>query len=229
MQLQATLPYPSDCGLPNLQSNPYYLLWRSTLCFQALNATMILKNILSQSVESMEQVFVSLGSNLGDRLANLRLAIVSMRRFAQITAVSDAYETQPVGFTAQPWFLNAVAGLRVTAAGCPEDAPERLLAHLLAIECAMGRQRASPDFIPKGPRLIDLDIVLYGSRVIHLPALTIPHPAMHLRRFVLQPLAQIAPAVLHPLLHRSALQLLQDLPEPGPLVKRLQAFASPQE
>ena len=178
----------------------------------------------------MEQVFLSLGSNLGDRLANLRLAIVSMRGFAQITAVSDAYETEPVGFTAQPWFLNARGRSACDrSAGCPEDAPERLLAHLLAIECAMGRQRASPDFIPKGPRLIDLDIVFYGSRVIHLPALTIPHPAMHLRRFVLQPLAQIAPAVLHPLLHRSALQLLQDLPEPGPLVKRLQAFASPQE
>jgi 2-amino-4-hydroxy-6-hydroxymethyldihydropteridine diphosphokinase len=189
---------------------------------------MILKNILPQFMESMEQVFLSLGSNLGDRLANLRMAIASLRRFAQITAISDAYETQPVEFTAQPWFLNAVVGLRIAALRA-EAAPERLLSRLLDIECAMGRQRASPDFIPKGPRIIDLDIVLYGSRVIHSPALTIPHPAMHLRRFVLQPLAQIAPAACHPLLHRSALQLLQDLPEQGPLVRHLAAFSSPQE
>jgi len=177
----------------------------------------------------MEQVFLSLGSNLGDRLANLRQAIRSISELAEITALSHAYETEPVDVTAQPWFLNAVLALRIDDVFPegdvlrPQDAssgaPQQLLERLLAIEHAMGRQRLSPASIPKGPRLIDLDIVLYGNRVIHQPALSIPHPAMHQRRFVLEPLAEIAPEVQHPVLHQSSLQLLRALPEAGPAVK----------
>lgn len=175
----------------------------------------------------MEQVFLSLGSNLGDRLGNLRRAIGALQDFATITALSDAYETEPVEVTAQPWFLNAAVALAVDDPA--PDAPGRLLVRLLDVERAMGRRRGAADSIPKGPRLIDIDIVLYGSRVIHAPALTIPHPAMHLRRFVLQPLVEIAPDAAHPVLRQSVRQLLRALPEAGPRVRRLAALNLPEE
>jgi 2-amino-4-hydroxy-6-hydroxymethyldihydropteridine diphosphokinase len=172
----------------------------------------------------MEQVWISLGSNLGDRLAHLQRAVAALRLLAPVAALSDVYETEPVGYTEQPLFLNAVLGLQLHHTAQSPDAPLHLLDSLLAIERAFGRFRSATDSVAKGPRVLDLDILLYGSRVLETPAITIPHPEMHRRRFVLEPLAQVAPEVEHPILRRSALQLLQELPADGPTVRRLDAL-----
>lgn len=154
---------------------------------------------------SMEQVFISLGSNLGDRLSHLQLALEGMRTFTTVLRVSSAYESEPVEFTAQPWFLNAVLSLHTKLE------PEALLARMLELERLLGRDR-SRQAIPKGPRVLDLDLIAYGERSADTPTLTLPHPALHRRRFVLQPLAEIAPMWRHPVLGSTANELLRELP-----------------
>jgi 2-amino-4-hydroxy-6-hydroxymethyldihydropteridine diphosphokinase len=154
-------------------------------------------------------VYLSLGSNIGDRVANLEAAIDRLRSVGDVIGVSSFYETEPVEFTAQPWFLNCVVQLET------EKMPKQLLAAMVRIERAMGRQRTRQ----KGPRLIDLDILLFGAAVIKTEGLMIPHPAMPERRFVLEPLAEIAPEVRHPVLKRSARELLEALP-PGQAVRK---------
>jgi 2-amino-4-hydroxy-6-hydroxymethyldihydropteridine diphosphokinase len=149
-----------------------------------------------------ECVYLSLGSNVGDRAANLHAAIEHLAEAGTVQARSGLYETEPVDFRDQPWFLNCAVALETG------KTPRDLLAHALAIEEGMGRRRARD----KGPRIIDIDILLFGDRVIDEPGLKIPHPAMHERRFVLEPLAEIAPAVSHPTIHQTARQLLAGLP-----------------
>jgi len=156
-------------------------------------------------------VFLSLGSNVGDREANLRDATTRLEALGSIVRASAFYETEPVDFLDQPWFLNCVVQLETGLSA------ETLLQRLLEIERAMGRERLQP----KGPRLIDLDILLYGDEVISQPGLTIPHPAMQERRFVLAPLVEIAPDIVHPVLHETAKELLVALPKNGPIVKQL--------
>jgi 2-amino-4-hydroxy-6-hydroxymethyldihydropteridine diphosphokinase len=147
--------------------------------------------------------FLSLGSNLGDRAANLKSAIDRLREFGEITAVSSFYETEPVEVVAQPWFLNCVVKLET------EKMPEQLLARILAIEHQMGRERKQK----KGPRIIDIDILLFGDSIIESPGLTVPHPAMHERRFVLEPLAEIAAEVRYPVSRKTILELRDALPK----------------
>jgi 2-amino-4-hydroxy-6-hydroxymethyldihydropteridine diphosphokinase len=155
-------------------------------------------------------VYLSLGSNLGDRAANLREAIQKLADLGNVVAASSFYETEPVELTAQPWFLNCAVKLDT------EKMPRQLISAILSLEQSMGRQRKQK----KGPRIIDIDILLFGSAVIEIPSLTIPHPKLHERRFVLEPLAEIAPDARHPVFKRSMRELRDALPA-GQTVKKL--------
>ncbi len=153
----------------------------------------------------MHTAFLSLGSNVGDRSAHLREACRRLQAIGEVVRISSYYETEPMEFTAQPWFLNSVVEFQT------EATPVELMRTLLMIERAMGRERNQA----KGPRNIDLDLLLYDDKTLATPELTLPHPAMHERRFVLVPLAEIAPGAIHPILRKSARQLLASLPEGG--------------
>jgi 2-amino-4-hydroxy-6-hydroxymethyldihydropteridine diphosphokinase len=144
-------------------------------------------------------VYLSLGSNVGDRAKNLRAAVAALGNATVcVTRVSSFYETEPVDFLEQAWFLNcAVEGETVVSA-------LELLRALRGIELQMGNRK----LVAKGPRLIDMDILLYGSETMDTPELQVPHPRMHLRRFVLVPLAEIAPEAMHPTLKMTVAQLL---------------------
>jgi len=149
--------------------------------------------------------YIGLGSNLGEREQNLRLAIEMLSACGTVERQSSIYETEPVDYTDQPDFLNQVVALRT------ELDPLALLKCCLEIENRLGRQRV----IEKGPRTIDLDLLLYDDLIMSLDEqdlqLTVPHPRLHLRRFVLAPLCEIFPDGLHPLIGKSFRQLLSEL------------------
>ena len=147
--------------------------------------------------------YVSLGSNLGDRAGYLLLAVRGMMDAGlKVRRLSSVYETEPVDVKAQPAFLNMVAEFETASL----PSPEQMLARLLRIEYALRRRRK----VTRGPRTIDLDLLIYGEEQRATTFLTLPHPRLHHRRFVLVPLAEINPNFQHPSHHRTITQLLAE-------------------
>ena len=152
----------------------------------------------------MKKVYLSLGSNLGEREKHIARAVEDLAAHGvRVLRQSPLYETEPVDVREQPWFLNCVVE------GETDLMPRQLLHVLLKIEEGQGRKRLAPG----GPRIIDMDILLYGSSVVRTPELEVPHPRMAQRRFVLVPLNDLAAAVRHPVLQKTVAELLAETPD----------------
>lgn len=151
-----------------------------------------------------QTVYLSLGSNVGDRAKNLNDAIAALPDVGvEVRKVSSICETEPVDLLEQPWFLNCVVEAQTELAALD------LLHALRGIEARMGSKK----LVTKGPRLLDIDILVYAGEMIDTPELQVPHPRMHLRRFVLVPLAEIAPRIRHPRSGQSVAEMLASIPD----------------
>jgi 2-amino-4-hydroxy-6-hydroxymethyldihydropteridine diphosphokinase len=167
----------------------------------------------------MERVVVGLGANLGDRVRQLELAVRGLSRVLRVEGVSSLYRTEPLGDERQPQFLNLVL------VGSTSLPPRALLAAMQRIERRLGRQRPYPG----AARTIDLDLLDQGGRVITSPELVLPHPRLHLRGFVLHPLAEVAPEWRHPVLGRTARELVAGSTAAGRVERagRIRPFSGP--
>jgi len=155
-------------------------------------------------------VYLGLGSNTGDRLTRLRKALAELpANGIDVTRVSSFYKTEPVNFHPQPWFINCVAEVRT------DLLPLALLRRLKGIERALGRRPG----VAKGPRPIDIDILLYGSAVVRSAELTVPHPRLAERRFVLVPLAEIAPEVRLPVTQCTMREILAQIQDQSRVIR----------
>lgn len=153
----------------------------------------------------MNNVFLLTGGNIGDRIQNLNQAKKTIeQKVGQIVSASKIYETEAWGKTNQPSFFNQVLQVQ-----CLHNAPA-ILNLILAIELSMGRER----LVKYGPRLIDIDILFYNNEVVDTPELTVPHPQIQNRRFVLKPLTELAANYLHPVLHKTIAELLNECEDP---------------
>ena len=156
------------------------------------------------AVKTDHAVFISVGSNLGDKLDNCLRGIAALTESVEssILGASRFFRTSPVDYADQDWFVNAAVKIRTTMA------PLALLDKLVSIQQRMGRKA---DAVRFGPRVLDLDILLYDDWIIRTPRLTIPHPRMHKRAFVLQPICDINPSIIHPVLGQTVVDLLSHL------------------
>jgi 2-amino-4-hydroxy-6-hydroxymethyldihydropteridine diphosphokinase len=149
----------------------------------------------------MAKVYLGLGSNIGDKLSNIRKAINYAKKKMRVTKISPIYKTEPVGYKKQDWFLNCVIEAKT------DSNPSELLAFLKSIEKKLKRKKT----FRYGPRTIDIDILFYNNRIIKSKNLQVPHPRMHRRFFVLEPLSKISPNFIHPKLKKTIVELKNEL------------------
>jgi len=166
----------------------------------------------------MVKVYLGLGSNLGKREKNIEKAIKLIKKIenVKIKKCSSFYKTEPVGYKDQPWFVNCVLEIETKLSA------QRLLENLLEIEKKLGRKRR----IKWSPRIIDLDILFYAEKIVKNKDLIIPHPRLQERKFTLVPLNEINPQIYHPRLKKTVYQLLKNLKEDKPQVKKLSSIVS---
>lgn len=170
--------------------------------------------LMPSSGDFAHTAYISVGSNMGDPLANCRNAIKSLEDSAdcRVTGVSPFYRTEPVDYLDQDWFVNAAVRLQTRLS------PLELLAELHVIEAEAGRNRV--DAVRFGPRPLDLDIIFYDDLVLDTPEITLPHPRMHERRFVLRPLCDMEGELIHPILKKMLHSLLEMLDDPNQKIIR---------